>query len=553
MRTIFAIFIIAWMLTAAPVAAQEFTQITNNNVRPQEFVVYKGKLYFNTASDLYLWMYDGYNSPSHQHTTNSPPYHLTVYNNNIYLCASDGVRSKLWKYDGDNAPTPLDEEAYTSPYSLTVYNNKLYFFAFNVLNKLWVYDGYSAPALLDGGYGYPSNLAGYNNKLYFSANNKLWVYNGSGAPTMLETSVVYTDPSNLAVYNDKLYFSADDGTNGKELWMYSGSGDPSMIANINTNEGQGSGPAKLTVFNNKLYFTADDGTYGRELWVYDGTNDPQMVYDINLVEESSPLYLTVLNNKLYFTADDQTGTQIWAYSGSGAPEKLDNGGVFSDPQYLAVFNGDLYFSAKNTSTETVDLWKLKGPGAPVTVQIGALAAPGRNVNEYGIELTFAEDQDQVRVKVDWAQESAYLRLRREYPAPTRETVNDRSRANSIDVTYKNVPTGTFYVIVKHENPGSTVTARDITVAFSECGLPSKVKVCPYYGDPDTPGGPLTHKITVATTIEPTSFITEDPTGAVITHQSGIGSGVWEWTATDTSPAVTTFPGLVEVSWPGTRK
>ena len=192
-------------------------------------------------------------------------------------------------------------------------------------------------------------------------------------------------------------------------------------------------------------------------------------------------------------------------------------------------------------------------GSAVTVQIGALAAPGRNVNEYGIELTFAEDQDQVRVKVDWAQESAYLRLRRQYPAPTRETVNDRSRAHSIDVTYKNVPAGTFYVIVKHENPGSTATARDITVAFSECGLPSKVKVCPYYGDPETPGGPLTHKITVATTSEPTSFITEDPTGAQVIHQSGMGTGVWEWTATDTSPAVTTFPGLVEVSWPETRK
>jgi hypothetical protein len=97
------------------------------------------------------------------------------------------------------------------------------------------------------------------------------VYDGLNNPTLvvdLFPGWHGSNPSNLAIYNNVLYFSATaDSSFHYNLWAYDGLNNPVLAGDINNTAYY---PQYLKQFNDKLYFSADDySLFGRELWAYD--------------------------------------------------------------------------------------------------------------------------------------------------------------------------------------------------------------------------------------------------------------------------------------------
>jgi ELWxxDGT repeat protein len=79
----------------------------------------------------------------------------------------------------------------------------------------------------------------------------------------------WSKPTNLAVFNNALYFSAEDGVHGAELMKFDGT-TASLVKDVYAGAGASS-PWNLTAFNGKLYYSAVDSTNSRELYSSDGT------------------------------------------------------------------------------------------------------------------------------------------------------------------------------------------------------------------------------------------------------------------------------------------
>jgi len=307
------------------------------------------------------------------------PAYLTEFNNELYFTADGGSGIRIWKYDGTNDLTVIDDDGMYNPTDLMVFNDALYFVADGA--KLWKYDGTSASKVWEANViSNPRFLTEFNDALYFSATEEflnqysngqeLWKYDGTSASMVADINpgIAGSNPGghpqspkslgkHYTVFQGSLYFSAKDGSpNGQELWKYDGN-IASKVEYPMLN------PWDITVFQGSLYFSADpyDGT-GRELWTYDGTNLPTMVADINPNGDGSgmPKNFIEFNDALYFTADDGTnGEELWKYDGTNAPTMvadINPNGDGSVPRDLTVFKDALYFSATDLP-QGRSLWK----------------------------------------------------------------------------------------------------------------------------------------------------------------------------------------------------
>jgi ELWxxDGT repeat protein len=229
-----------------------------NGFSLSEFPVFHNKLIF-VADDgwhgLEMWEYDSITNPIlvkdiNQGTYSSYPSCFTILNDKLYFTAvTDSLENSktLLEYDGINEPSMVFPTWGGNDISnLCVFNNKLYFSASDKTygNELWKYDGTGIPVLVKDIYPGYYSYDGFKKFAYCS------------------------NPSDLAVFNNKMYFSADEGIHGAELWKYDGINDPVLVKDILPGS-SGSCPAGFTVFNNRLYFSANDAEHGRELWVFE--------------------------------------------------------------------------------------------------------------------------------------------------------------------------------------------------------------------------------------------------------------------------------------------
>jgi ELWxxDGT repeat protein len=399
---------------------------------PFDLVELKGQLYFvanDGESGLALFSSDGTTEGTQLVTDLYPGnysqsrgyiptlYGLTEFNDKLYFSANDGeVGNELFVSDGTAEGTqlvkdvrPEAQDGYNRgsyPRNLTEADDKLYFSANDgeVGNELFVSDGTAEGTqlvtdLYPGGEkynfnsSYPGNLAEFDDKLYFSANDgvhgeELFVSDGTAEGTQLVTDLYPgtneygtnngSSPSNLVEFKDKLYFQADNGVSGSEVFVSDGTAEGTeLLVDINPEGSTGSSlNNNLTAVNDKLYFVADDGVHGNELFVSDGTAEgTQLVTDLFPGEDkygnansSFASNLVEFNDKLYFTANDGVhGNELFVSDGTAEGTQLVTdlfpgedqygNGNSSDASDLTVVGDELFFSANNGQTGT-ELYKL---------------------------------------------------------------------------------------------------------------------------------------------------------------------------------------------------
>ncbi len=356
---------------------------------PSYLVAYRGEIFFRSNSDLQdveLWRFDGTTAARVADINpngSSTPTDLTVANDTLYFTANDGSGPRLWSWNGIAVTKVAAAISVQNPGEMIAFKGDLYFrgtrFS-DVGTELFRYDG-SSLQVIDiypgTGSGYPQHFAEYSGALYFSADgqpgqgSELWRYDG----TTLSKAGQNINPGNgsapawLTVFAGKLYFQAYEPAHGNELWSFDGT-TSQLVADFVPGS-QGFDPSGLTVFENALYFAANDHTpAGIELWKFDGTQFA-MIADINpnlasggddFLADSTPSDFAIHRGKLYFLATDGShGSELWVYSGSGAPQMVADiysGSYGSNGSGLRAINDGLFLAADSGDGFGQELYRL---------------------------------------------------------------------------------------------------------------------------------------------------------------------------------------------------
>ncbi len=303
----------------------------------------------------------------------SNPSDLTALGDKLYFVADDGEHGReLWVSDGtadgthlviDLDPTTNGDTPGDGPGHLTVFQDQLYFFASDGVHgtELWTSDGSSEGTHLVKDINPGAGSSGGT----FTPPSGTWL----------------ASAFDMLVVGDRLYFAADDGTHGTELWRTDGTEDGTvLVKDINpgvtaspvdgSDVPSSSAPAYLTRLGASLYFVTMNGESGYELWKSDGTEDgTTLVKDLGN-GNSSPRALITAGNKLFFLASTgPDGSEaLWQSGGTpGSTRKVVDLNTFPpdglDPTNpLLVMGNNVFFAASTTATGR-ELWMSDGTQA----------------------------------------------------------------------------------------------------------------------------------------------------------------------------------------------
>ena len=227
-------------------------------------------------------------------TAESQPRNFMQFGNRVVFSTltAGNASQELWITDGTTAgTTKIRDMSYVVNYGSAVLNGRLYFqgASSGYAPVIWSTDGVTASQVA-AITPQEANLTTYGDWVYFNgdATNAALSNRGGGVTgyELLRTNGTVTEiaydinstvnnsswskPTNLAVFNNELYFSANDGIHGAELMKFNGS-TVTLIKDEVPGAGSSS-PWHMNVFNGKLYYSAQDSIGSRELYSSDGTS-----------------------------------------------------------------------------------------------------------------------------------------------------------------------------------------------------------------------------------------------------------------------------------------
>lgn len=234
---------------------------------PSAFFVWENRLLFSASTSTNgreLWITDGTTDGTvllkdiytNQASGGSNPEGFAVLGNRVYFAASThDTGRELWVTDGTPTGTLLFKNI--------------------VPETSWWINLFSSN---------PTGMYAFEGKLYFEANGdmsgnnrELWISDGTDAGTVLVKDINplpdgNSNPAEFTGYNNKVYFRADDGSNGQELWVTDGTTNGTKMVKDLLPGAPGAGPTNFFVFNNRLCFVAYNQLFGYfTYWLSDGT------------------------------------------------------------------------------------------------------------------------------------------------------------------------------------------------------------------------------------------------------------------------------------------
>lgn len=338
--------------TTGTVTTTNFTSITGPTLKATgNFIYFSGNRYSVEGEELYSSNGSGYTMVKDIYAGNgsSSPASFTTIGSTIYFTAYDGTSGReLWKTDGTAAGTVIVKD----------------------IN----------PGIQNGLLSGNTELASYNNLLYFRAENgvdgmELWKSDGTGPGTTMVKDIAAVGygsfPGSFIGAPSGLLFAATDGDHGIELWQSDGTtAGTSLLKDVRTaaNEQTEQGlsvvyPSYYSVINNNLYFPGTDRLNGNEPWKTTASTASVFKDVLPGNQSSNGNNFTDVNGTVFFTAANENGMELWKTDGTAAGtvivKDINPGYRSSNPSNLCNVNGILFFSADNGSNGQ-ELWKSDG-------------------------------------------------------------------------------------------------------------------------------------------------------------------------------------------------
>lgn len=283
----------------------------------------------------------------HPGATDSIPTGMMVVNGVAYFGADDKFTPdpdgdgstgtfdrELWRTDGTAAGTYRVKDINPGPgtsfaFPQAVYNNEVYLTASDGVNgqQLWKTDGTEAGTVrLTSVAGFVDHVTPVAGKLFFTAfdsptGSELYVTDGTPEGTRMVKDINPDGDSYVfspVEYKGKVFFTAETAAAGRELWFTDGTESGTQMLTEIIDGPTSSGIDSLTVVGDLLFFVSiinnPDFTVKTQLWATDGTE-----LGTSLVFEEPGLSfgyaisnLTALGDTLFFTAP--TGVDEFGYS-----------------------------------------------------------------------------------------------------------------------------------------------------------------------------------------------------------------------------------------------
>lgn len=300
---------------------------------PTDLTVHDGRLYF-TVQELLdegvfarIWSFDAETDTAEPISDLLWPFtQIFVYDGRLFFTSADSTGYALWAYDANADTTTLAASGSVFESGIgdpTVYDGRLFFRArpdqLSSAYDLWFYDAATGEVaqtdvINPEGNSYPSSLAVYDDRLFFSASNdevieELWQYNAATGAASLAADISPvmnpngSSPRNLTVYHDRLFFYVLGDNFNRELWSYdAATEEASFIADVSPTMGE---LGDMAVFDDRLFFPTSGGSLG----VYDAATGETSLLDLDVSD------LTVFDGRLFFSGFDiEHGVELWAYS-----------------------------------------------------------------------------------------------------------------------------------------------------------------------------------------------------------------------------------------------
>ena len=328
------------------------------------------------------------------------PSQFTNVNGTVFFIASPySWNSQVWKTDGTTESTvlvkDLSNEYGYGIFESTTANGLLFFTAYSLdfnyyyyRRDLWRSDGTEAGTYsvkqIGPGYDYysPMQLTGYDNKLFFSADDgtgrKLWTSDGTadGTSNAPGNNDVLMQPDYLSIYinapfpiaNNVLFIPGFTYADGSGLYEYDASNADGVVLVKDLTAGSDVDfvhPVDTKVVNNTLYFKVINSTGDRHDEIWKSNGDAASTQPVKILDPANASYsFGGSNGKLYFVLYTSTyGSELWKSDGTEAGTQMVKdlypGHTGSNPYNLTDLNGKLLFSANNSISGN-ELWATDG-------------------------------------------------------------------------------------------------------------------------------------------------------------------------------------------------